>query len=385
VTGIYLALAAGGWLATAVWVRRAVSGALAYRRAPRVSARPAPPDSPPASILVPARNEEANIAGCLAALAAQAYPRFEVIAVDDNSRDRTRELIAAAAAKDPRIAPFDAPPTPEGWTGKNHALAAAVGRAGGEWLLFTDADARLAPLALASAVLHAGERGLDLLTVLPRAVTLGLAERVLQPAAMGYLGSWFPLDRVNRPGDPLAFGNGQFLLIRRAAYDLVGGHAAVRGQYLEDVALAREAKRRGLKVECALGKRLLSVRMYDSAGRWRRGWHRIYLHAFDRRAGLLLARAAEVAGLAVLPPALLAVLVIAGPGAQGPARVAWALAAAGLGLATALSLLVAAKMHSAVGRRSAHWLLHPLAAAAIAVVLLGSARAAATGAPTRWR
>ncbi len=373
-----------GWMAAGIWLWRVVSGALAYRRVSRVRKQEPPPDAPMASILVPARNEEKNIAECLEALGGQEYPHYEVIAVDDNSVDRTGELIAAARQNDPKIISLEAPPTPEGWTGKNRALAAGRERARGEWLLFTDADARLGPHALSSAISHAEERRLDLLSLLPRAITGSVVERMLQPTAMGYLGWWFPFDRINNPDDLLAFANGQFLLMRREAYDALGGHAAVRGAYLEDVALARAAKQRGFRVECTLGKRLFGVRMYDSLERYLRGWHRIYLHAFDRRPGVLLRKAFEVAALSVIPLVFFLISLIAATSGG-----AWTLSSilygVGLGLSVGLSYLFAGKVHSATG---AHWLyaiFHPLAAAFLTGILLGSARAALTGAPTRWR
>lgn len=380
-------LGAWGWAAAIVWMWQVVAAGIAYRRNARVPSRPAPEGAPFVSILVPARNEEANIAACIDALLAQEYPRFEVLAIDDNSKDRTGDLIAAAARSDQRVIHLQAPPTPEGWTGKNHALRHGAERARGAWLLFTDADARLHPLALSSAVVHAEERGLDLLSLLPRAITEGFAERAIQPAAMGYLGFWFPLDRVNRPGAPEAFANGQFLLLRRQAYDAIGGHAAVRGAYLEDVAFAREAKRRGLRMECALGKRLIAVRMYDSLPRLWRGWRRIYLHAFDRRGWLLLGKAFRVAALSAAPPVLLAGAVILGLSGEGGLQATglWISAMAGLGAASALGWLFAGKSHSAVGARIPYAALHPLAAAVIAAILLDAARCAFTGTPTKWR
>ena len=115
-----------------VWLWRCVRGLLAYRRYPRVGLQPPPEEAPLVSILVPARNEEKNISGCLEGLLAQEYPRFEVIAIDDNSSDGTGRLIEEAAREDPRLRPLKASPTPEGWTGKNWALHQGAGEARGE-------------------------------------------------------------------------------------------------------------------------------------------------------------------------------------------------------------------------------------------------------------
>ena len=382
--GLFVAAAVASWTLAAVWTWRSARGLIASRRYPRVSTCEAEAGAPLASILVPARNEEANIAECLERLLAQKYPRFEVIAVDDNSTDRTGELIAEAARRDPRLVALSATPTPPGWTGKNWALEAAAQRARGEWLLFTDADTRHGPYALSSSLAHASSRGLDFLSLVPRALNGSFWEGVLQPPALGCLGQWFPLDRINDPRDPVAFANGQFLLLRREAYQALGGHAGVRGEYLEDVAFARAAKRSGRKMECALGKRLLGVRMYDSLRRYFRGWHRIYLHSFDRSWPLLMGKALDLALFSVLPFVLVAVLPALGPPSGGP-RLLWLSALAASLMAVFHLYLFAAKVHSTMGSPRGFAIFHPLATVVVLGILLTAVRSAITGAPTRWR
>jgi chlorobactene glucosyltransferase len=381
---LLIAAGACGWLLSGVWAWRCLRGLRAERRYPRVPTRPAPPGAPPASVLVAARNEEANIAACLEELLAQDYPSFEVLAIDDGSSDRTGALIEEARRRDGRLRALRASPTPEGWTGKNWALHLAAQEARGEWLLFTDADTRHGPQALSSAVARARERGLHLLTLVPRALHGSLWERALQPAAMACLGRWFPLERVNDPSDPLAFANGQFLLLSREAYRALGGHQAVRGEFLEDVALARAAKASGLRLEWALGKRLMGVRMYDTLPRALRGWRRIFLHAFERRRGVLALKALDLALSSVLPFALLLALAAAGP-PETAAQPAWSLALVGAGCAAGLVWLFAAKAHSLVGEKRGFFILHPLAAAVLTGVLLAAVEAAWSRRPTRWR
>ncbi len=365
-----------GWLAAAVWLWRMVAGLRAYRGAPRISTRPAPPDAPAATILVPARNEETNIEPCLRSLLGQHYPRLDVVAVDDNSTDRTAEILRALASGDARLKVLAAPPTPPGWTGKNHALAFAAEHARGEWLLFTDADTRHEPHALASAVGFAAENRLDVLSLSPRAIAGSLVEKILQPPALGLLGLWFPLDRVNSPADPLAYANGQFLLMRRSAYEAIGGHAAVRERFLEDVAFARAAKKKGLRLALTFGKRIFGVRMYDTLPRYVRGWKRIYLHSFDRRPLVLLGKALDVAVCMVLP--ILTVILTAANGS-------WGLEAAGAAGAAGIQLLYASKITSMLGESRLYALFHPLAAVLLVGILLSAMRDAVTGAPTRWR
>lgn len=380
----YLFIALAGWTICAAWLWNMAAGFRSIRAAPRIFPQEAPTDAPFVSVLVPARDEEANIAACLRSLSAQTYPSFEIIAVDDGSRDRTFELIEAAAHADSRIVPLRAPPTPPGWLGKSAALAFGARRARGQWLLFTDADTVHQRHALASAIAHACRRKLDLLSMLPRAETGSLLECILQPATMGWYGLWFPLDRVNSPQHAAAFANGQFLLIHADAYRTIGGHAVARSQTMEDLTIARAAKQAGLRIECALGKRIFSVRMYDSARRYWRGWRRILTHSFDARWRTLLAKAAQVASMSVAPPLLLLVTVGLGAagGASGPL---WIAAVTGSGLATLLALAFAGKANTLVGAPVLPALSYPLAGIVVTALLLDSARHAATGATMPWR
>ena len=381
-SSLQFALGALGWFLAAVWIVRCVRGGLSYRRTPRIRTRPPPSGAPLVSILVPAKNEERNIRECLGTLLGQDYPSIEVIAIDDGSTDRTGDLIEEAARADGRLVGLKASPTPNGWTGKNWALSLGARRARGDWLLFTDADTRHGKTALSSAISHALERGLEFLSLTPGVLAGSFWERTLQPAALGYLGLWFPLDRVNDSARSEAFANGQYLLFRRGAYEALGGHSAVREAYLEDVAFARGAKEREMRFEFALGKRQFRVRMYDSFGRYFRGWHRIYLHAFDRRPGILLLRALDVALLTLLPYGLFLFLL---PPAIRSGSAASLSLLAGSGLAVFLIQIFSGKIHSTVGETMAYSLLHPVAALTLLGILLAAARAAWTGAPTRWR
>ena len=164
---------------------------------------------PLVSILLPVKNEAINVEACLKGLLHQDFPSKEIIVINDHSIDRTGEILAEIVRSFPnQTRTLEAPPLPAGWTGKNGALAHGVKSARGEWFLFTDADTRHEPWALSSAVRHAEERDLDLLTLTPRGLVEGRWEKMLQPAAMTFLGLWFPLNRVNDPASPLTFGNG---------------------------------------------------------------------------------------------------------------------------------------------------------------------------------
>jgi glycosyltransferase involved in cell wall biosynthesis len=297
--GLLAATAAAG----ALWRLARVAGILrAVARLPRVADAPAPTGSPLVSVLVPARDEERCLAACLASISAQRYPDLEIVVVDDGSTDRTPKIIAAAAARDPRVRPIRLAGPPPGWTGKNFALASGVAAARGTWLCFTDADTVHDPTSIERALGFAQARGLALLSMTSRQLTESAWEKVVQPVVFGLLDQWFPLAQVNDPRSPVAAANGIFLLVAREAYEAVGGHRAVAGEVLEDVALAKNVKRSGRRMVFADGADLVAVRMYTSLGAIRRGWTKNLYALRDRRPGRALQSVAELALTAVWPP-----------------------------------------------------------------------------------
>jgi chlorobactene glucosyltransferase len=254
------------WLALVAWlIARAVRQRNVLAAVP-VSA--AQPDcaAPQVAVIVPARNEAANIGPCLRSLAGQRYPpdRLAIIVVDDDSEDDTALVVAALARGDDRITLLRAPPLPPGWKGKVHACCAGAAAVApdAQWICFLDADMRAAPRAIASAVREACARGLDLLTLAPRHELGSFAERLMLPCGLYLLGFWQNLERIQAPASDRAVATGQFMLLRRTAYEAVGGHAPVRDAICEDVELALLMKRHGQRVLLMDGNRLLSTRMY---------------------------------------------------------------------------------------------------------------------------
>jgi chlorobactene glucosyltransferase len=384
-----LALALVG-LALALWLARAArTGLCAVARERESRTRLDPPDSsadaaaptPSVSVLVPARNEAARIGPCVASLLALDYPLAEVLVADDGSTDGTAAVARRAAAGDGRLRVVDAGPLPEGWTGKNHALWRAQAGATGDWLLFTDADTRHAPGSLRAAVARALREGAGLLSLAGRQVALSLAERLVQPFVFEFLARRFPLAAVNDPADARAAANGQYLLLPRAVYDAIGGHAAVRGDLLEDVALARLAKARGVRVLFLAAPDLLSVRMYEGARSLGEGWTKNLADLAGGPAGAL-AEGARFLARGLLPPAALVAAALAlaagrgdlavGPLVAGTAGLA-AIVAEGAGLA-----------RLAGGARGAA-LLAPLGAAAAGSLFVRSAWRRSGGRQVDWR
>ncbi|HSJ52205.1 MAG TPA: glycosyltransferase, partial [Anaerolineae bacterium] len=224
---------------------------------------PAPDRFSKVSVLVPARNEEANIERCIRSLLSQDYPDFEVLALDDESTDRTRAILDSLAGCDPRLRVLDGRPLEAGWSGKNWACAQLAARAAGALLFFTDADTFHRPGALRAMVTALeGERA-DLLSGFPRQEVLTWGEKLIVPFFSWVMYCFTPLGlgyRVKLPA--LSCAVGQMLLIRRTAYEETGGHGAVRSSIVEDLALARRFAALGYRWRMMRAAHLVSCRMY---------------------------------------------------------------------------------------------------------------------------
>jgi glycosyltransferase involved in cell wall biosynthesis len=341
-----------------------------------------PSPAPLVSILLPVKNEENNLADCLKALISQNYPAKEMIVINDNSTDRTPEILTEFSRLHPgQIKTVNASPTPPGWTGKNWALHQGIPFAQGAWLLFTDADTRHEPHALPSTIGHAEAKDLDLLTLTPRCLAEGFWEKTIQPSAMGFLGLWFPFRRVNDPQSPLAFGNGQYLLIRKKVYEKLGGHEKVKGAFLEDFALFKAAKSGDFRAECALGTKIFGTRMYCSLeGIWL-GWRRIFLHAFEKNGFRLVLKSLTLFCFSFLPFFLfpfLTQLALAAPDVFGKI---WGASFPIL----SLIWLTAWKTHQVVGASRKYAFLHPLAGLLLTGILSDAAWTAFWKKETKWR
>jgi chlorobactene glucosyltransferase len=228
---------------------------------------------PKVAVIVPARNEASNIEPCLTSLAAQAYPSgcLHILAVDDESDDGTPELIAALVRRSPHLTLLRSGMLNGGWTGKSQAcwVGAQAIPADTEWLCFIDADMRAEPSLLASALEAATRARIDLLSLAPRHRLISFAERLMIPCGLYLLAFRQNLARLQAEDGKDATATGQFLLVRREAYENVGGHAAVSGAICEDVELARRMKRFGYSVRLMDGARVISTRMYTG---WRTLW-----------------------------------------------------------------------------------------------------------------
>jgi chlorobactene glucosyltransferase len=257
-------------------------------------------ESQKVAVIVPARNESVNIATCLISLLEQDYPTdcLRIVVVDDESTDDTAEIVSVLAARHAQLIFAHAPKLPPGWKGKVHACCFATKLVPPDvkWLCFIDADMRAQPALIKSAMAAASAGDIDLLSLAPRHELHTFAERLMIPCGLYLLSFSQDLNHVQARETDDAVATGQFMLLRRKAYDDVGGHAAVHDAICEDVALARLLKRRGHCVFLMDGSLLLSTRMYTG---WRSLWPGIAKNLTDMLGGPLPTLLTAVAGLII--------------------------------------------------------------------------------------
>lgn len=241
------------------------------------------------SILVPLRNEAENVNGVIHSLInQQGLHDFEVIALDDASTDRTRELLNDIS--DSRLSVIDGAELPEGWLGKNFACHQLALRAHGEILVFVDADVRLSPYAVNNSIHAMRKWRWSFISPYPRQIAITFVERLAQPLLQW---SWFatlPLriaELASRPS--MVVANGQFLIMTRAAYLQSGGHEAIKSEVLDDLELARSMIRSGFRGNVAEASAIAECRMYASASELLEGYAKSQWKAFGNPVGAVIA------------------------------------------------------------------------------------------------
>ncbi|MGD0128864.1 MAG: glycosyltransferase [Terriglobia bacterium] len=261
------------------------------------------------SVIVPARNEEANIERVLRSLAGQRGVR-EILVVDDSSQDRTAEIAQALKEEIPTLRLLHVDSLPDGWLGKNYAVALAAREAAGDWLLFTDADTEHLPGSLAATLEMAEREGADLFSLSPGQITPTWWEKAVIPLVYVDLARLYKFEDVSDPASPAAAANGQYLLIRREVYERVGGHAAIHDQVLEDVELAKRVKTAGGKVVFMPGAAWVRTRMYSTFGEMWAGWSKNLYLLYGRSLGKILKSLADLCAADLLPQVFFIVLLM---------------------------------------------------------------------------
>lgn len=304
------------WLVVFVRIRQTVSGLPTGMDGIALAERSRTPDRP-VLVVVPAHNEAGSIAPLIRSLREQDHERFRVVLALDRCTDATAAVARQEIGADHRFEVCEISEVEEGWAGKVNAVRVGIERSGfaaeAEFFLFTDADCLLHPSCLRATVALAEERDLDLLSFLNEYPSEAWYESLVQPAAGFELMRQYPLLRANRTDDrQRPFANGQFMLFRAGFYRDMGGHATVRDELLEDLALAKAVKARGGRAGALLSGGMVRCRMYESWGDFKRGWRRIYTEAAHRRSSRISRAAWRVRLLGVLMPAA---VVFSGVGA----------------------------------------------------------------------
>jgi len=257
-------------------------------RFPLVSGSSEP--TPRISVLIPARNEEHRIRPCLGTLVSSNYPDFEILVLDDHSSDGTAEIVRQRSKGDPRVRLIPGKDLPRGWTGKAWACHQLAQEAQGEFLVFVDADTRFSDITLSHAVHLALREKADLLSLWPYLEAKSWSEHLVIPFVHLFILLYLPHWMGGRSAS-LGAANGQFLLFRRTSYEKIGGHTAVAGHLVEDIALGRKMRAAGFRVLNRDGTNpghhiaWVRCRMYDNFRDLWDGFTKNLYPAFDGRWG----------------------------------------------------------------------------------------------------
>lgn len=369
---VLLALVILGWVLALlkVWGRR---------RNPRWALGPkdAPLDpSVSVSVVIPARNEEANIGPCLDAVLAQDHPNLQVVVMNDGSSDGTGAVLATYP--NVTVLEGDGGPLPEGWFGKPWALQRAQEAATGDWLVFIDADVRLAPEAVSRVVRHGIDHDRGMVTGLGTLTMDTFWEKVLQPAVAGLILMGNDLDDVNDPTKTdKNMASGQLLAFSRAGYDQAGQHTSVQADILDDVGLARACVANEVPYHCLFLRELYSVRMYTTFGEIWEGWSK-NLFAGMHYSWVVVGFVLVYLGLTTLSGPLLIGLGLAG--VVGPEWLAWGVAH------VAVMQFVRAWMDRIWGQEVLYGLTHaPATAVVMAIIVNSGLKSRSTGVSWKGR
>jgi glycosyltransferase involved in cell wall biosynthesis len=218
------------------------------------------------SVVIPVRNEEGQIEKCLDSIINQGHRNLEIIVVDDESTDRTGEIVSKYQALDPRIRFVRGDSLPNGWVGKNWACDQGYRASKGAWLVFIDSDSVLAEDTLGSALSYCSGHGLLALSIFPEVELRGFWAKAVWPSTSAMIRILYPLRSVNNPKGRSALAFGAFVLIGRTSYELIGGHTAVKGDLVEDKEIGKNLKSRGIPYRVLMGGGMLRAGLATGLG-----------------------------------------------------------------------------------------------------------------------
>lgn len=341
---------------------------------------------PKVSVILPTHNEEGVLDACLASVRAQDYPELQVIVALDRCSDASPAIAKRHADQDPRITVTPNDATRDGWRGKCLPMQVGSELATGEWLLFVDSDTEIDPAMVRGAVATALNHGFDMLSVLPDLRCQKLFEHVAQPVASLHMMHMYPPHKVNRPnGNSRPFSLGAFTLLKRSAYDQIGGMAAVKDQFMEDINLARAISKSGARVGIALGSGVFRCTMYENFEEFCGGWKRIFIGAANQRVKRLRNHGLRLITLGLGLPLLqfVGIGVALAVAAQGSWILGNVLIALVL-LASLLQFIVLARFYRACGASALAAVAFPIGAAVIGGLLVRGAGDLKNKRPFNW-
>lgn len=221
-------------------------------------------DHPKVAVLIPARNEAHNLPYLLTDLQQSSYPNLEIHVLDDASEDNTPNVIAEYQGVLPDLHLMQSEPIPAGWLGKNWACYQLANRTDADYMLFADADIRLSPDAISSALVMLKQKQVKLYTLFPRQHVKTIGEKLLVPLVYYTLATLLPIRWVeNRANPAFSAANGQFMLMEGANYQQYQWHLQLKDHPVEDMGIMQEMKKQGFKVAAELTLEHMSCRMYQ--------------------------------------------------------------------------------------------------------------------------
>lgn len=330
---------------------------------------PVLPDLPPLRVIIPARNEAANIGPCLKTVCASDHPNLRITVFDDGSTDGTAAQAQAAVGGRALDILRGEDALPADWRGKTWALQRATRGVQEDWILFLDADVRVAPGALSRIHSYAVSQNTDFLSGFGTLTMESFWEKLVQPIIGGIIVSGNPLEKVNDDAEKeKVVANGQMILVRRESYEELGAHEAVKSNILEDVNLALHFRRSGKKMRVLLMRDLFSCRMYTNLSEIWLGWTKNFYVGL-RQKPLVAAGLVIFLGIYLVFPVL---LLLAGL-VSGGEILGW-----GIGLWVIVQG-VRAWLDRVMGQAVPYGVLQPLGALVVMGIVMDSMRRASTG------
>ncbi len=329
------------------------------------------------SVLVPARNEEENIAVCLSGLVAQDYPKYEIVVLDDNSDDATAMIVKDWQQMNSQVRYLKGAPLPDGWVGKCFACHQLSKEAKGELLLFIDADTIHTRQSISAAVASMEKYDAHLLTAIPFLTLKSFWEKAVMPMLHFTTFCFLPFPLVSASKNPkFAMANGQFMLFDRKVYEAIGGHAAVKDALVEDVWLSRLVKSKGFSLRVMDGVPIVSTRMYTSFRQIWEGFSKNLFPGFKYSVPAILAVVVLNAVTSILPYGFLLFAVVSRSTHAWTSIVAMQVAVI---LGVHLMMALRFKMNLIAA------LAHPLAMSIVVGIAMNSTRWSLMSGGLRWK